>query len=163
MKLKFVQEGYEDFTGLFGVVNFENGVSTEDVSPLVAFRIAASVRVVDADTGLDIGVLSEQGERWEKPVEIITYKSVAEVEAEAARQEKQDDVEVADVEKPAPQFYTREQLEQIADKEGIAGLRKIGDEYGVKGTSVAKLIYLILDATKPSQVETTDQEEKAAE
>lgn len=40
--------------------------------------------------------------------------------------------------------YSREDLEAIADTKGIAGLRAIADEFGVKGRSVSDLIEAIL-------------------
>lgn len=40
--------------------------------------------------------------------------------------------------------YTREQLEQIADEKGMAGLRRVADEFGIKGKSIPGLIEAIL-------------------
>ena len=40
--------------------------------------------------------------------------------------------------------YTREQLEQVADEKGMAGLRRIADEFGLKGKSIPGLIEAIL-------------------
>ena len=40
--------------------------------------------------------------------------------------------------------YTREQLEQTADEQGITGLRRIADEFGLKGKSIPGLIEAIL-------------------
>ena len=48
--------------------------------------------------------------------------------------------------KPALGKYTQEGLEAIADKQGIKGLRVIGDALKVKGNSVADLIADILKA-----------------
>ncbi|WP_151708810.1 hypothetical protein [Acinetobacter brisouii] len=51
------------------------------------------------------------------------------------------------VEDGAPrQIYTRQQLESIVDKDGFAGLRKIAEPFGVKGTSINALIDSILSA-----------------
>ena len=40
--------------------------------------------------------------------------------------------------------YTREDLAQIADAEGITGLRRIGDKINVRGRSIGELIDAIL-------------------
>ncbi len=61
----------------------------------------------------------------------ITVKSVKEITP--APEETPEDNE--------PSFvYNREDLEKIADKEGICGLRHIGDKHGIKGRSIAELI-----------------------
>ena len=53
--------------------------------------------------------------------------------------------EFIDEPKEAPiVFYTREELEAIADKEGIPGLRSIGDRLDVKATSITVLMDKIL-------------------
>lgn len=36
--------------------------------------------------------------------------------------------------------FTREELEELADKSGITGLRNIGSQHGVKGRSVVEII-----------------------
>jgi hypothetical protein len=48
--------------------------------------------------------------------------------------------------KPDVTIYSREQLEAIADQEGIHGLRKVGDVLNVKGVSIRTLIEDILKA-----------------
>ena len=49
--------------------------------------------------------------------------------------------------KPKPvQRFTREELESIADCEGIAGLRQIGNQIGVKAKGIVEMIEGILKA-----------------
>jgi hypothetical protein len=43
--------------------------------------------------------------------------------------------------------YTQLELEALADKEGITGLREVAEAYGVKGTSIVGLISGILAAS----------------
>ena len=43
-----------------------------------------------------------------------------------------------------PKVYSREELEAIADKDGIQGLRDIGNPLNVKATAIDKLIEMIL-------------------
>jgi hypothetical protein len=61
---------------------------------------------------------------------------------------------VVPVTEVAPVFtgeVTRENLEKIADESGISGLRDIGNQYGVKASSIAKLIDDILAASTADQ------------
>ena len=44
------------------------------------------------------------------------------------------------------QTFTREELESIADNEGIAGLRVIGNQVGVKAKGIVEMIEGILKA-----------------
>lgn len=44
------------------------------------------------------------------------------------------------------QIYTREELEAVADSEGIAGLRLIGGVMGVKAKGIVEMIDGILKA-----------------
>ncbi|HBQ8651158.1 TPA: hypothetical protein L9A73_005457, partial [Klebsiella pneumoniae] len=44
------------------------------------------------------------------------------------------------------QRFTREELESIADCEGIAGLRQIGNTLGVKAKGIVEMIEGILKA-----------------
>nr|WP_085000750.1 hypothetical protein [Cronobacter sakazakii] len=53
----------------------------------------------------------------------------------------------AEEREPAPvQRFTREELESIADSEGIAGLRQIGKPLGVKAKGIVEMIEGILKA-----------------
>jgi len=138
MKLKIAEPGYDTFTGAFGLVQFENGVSVDHVSMKDAFQLSALIQMVDAETGDSISMLNGDEADRLATARVEYYPSVAEVEAQKQNAESAEpSVEVA-------QAYTREELESIADKEGIAGLRKIGDALNLKGTSVAKLIDAIL-------------------
>ncbi|MDO1521881.1 hypothetical protein Q2T75_23695 [Klebsiella variicola] len=47
---------------------------------------------------------------------------------------------------PGVQIYTREELEAVADSEGIAGLRLIGGVMGVKAKGIVEMIDGILKA-----------------
>ena len=61
--------------------------------------------------------------------------------------------------------WTREELEAIADKEGIAGLRKIATPMGIKGQSVPSLIDKVIELVgeaKASQKSKLEAEADAA-
>jgi hypothetical protein len=124
MKIKMVQPGYEQFTGNFGGVEFVDGVSVVDVAPMIATRIANVVRVENAENGVNPSASQTALDSYSTPMALRPQ----------------------DVPAAKPQKYTEAELEVIASKEGIKGVRKIGDTFGVKATGIAELIALILRA-----------------
>lgn len=137
MKLRLTQKHYEAYTGQMGVVFFENGLSTDDVSTLDATRMAAVL-----------------GCEWEdgKPANIgqiyLDNMNTAPPSAETV-------AAVPAKEKKAPEKtgtqYTEDQLAEIADAKGISGLREISDTLGVKGNSIRGLIDAILKSSGAPQ------------
>jgi hypothetical protein len=145
---------YENFTGDFGVLSFVNGLSTTEVTAIIGRRMGAIVtcETERGDNPLDPNVDWEGvGVLESVPPEYSRMWTVADQERMAAAANPETPV-VA----PAP-AWTREMLEAIADKQGIAGLREISDPLGLKGTSIRKLIEEILsgkvvvDDTMPNQ------------
>jgi len=132
VKIKITVKGYEHFNGMFGAVQFENGVSVDHVSQREADQIAAVVTVVTLD-GEDDKLIGNR------------YNASKGLQAEASTPA------IASVESPKPAKkveYTFEQLSEIADKRGIAGLREIGEKYGVRSNSIQGLIKEIQEAQK---------------
>lgn len=128
MKIKLVEPGWETFTGLFGVVQFEDGVSVEDVSKGEAQHLSALVRIETLE-GKDPSVAQEIVDR---------NNELAALEP----------VFVSTDEGPAPtpaRTYSLADLEEIADKGGIAALRAIGEPLGVKGRSIPEVISRIFE------------------
>lgn len=136
-KVRLLQAGYEDFTGQLGRNHFEGGVSVEPLLPIHAHFIGAAM---DAEY--------EDGTPINPALSYAISMAATPQEAEARAQEKADDLAAADAAAVGAikAVYTREQLEEIADKRGIKGLREIGDELGVKANSVTALIDDILKA-----------------
>jgi hypothetical protein len=128
MKIKMVQPGYEQFTGNFGGIEFVDGVSVADVAPMVATRIANVVRVENVEGGANPSASQAALDSYSRPMELRPQDTPA----------------------PAPQKYTEADLEAIASKEGIKGLRKISDPLGVKSNGIGDLIGLILKAQAPA-------------
>lgn len=124
MKLKLVQQGYEGFTGLLGVTMFDNGVSVSDVPGREARTIGMSIKA-EWEDGTDPN--PAQGLLDNMHSEPVVAKESAPV---------------------VPTIYTEEQLAEIADKDGIKGLRAIAEPLGIKGTSIKELMAEIL-AYKP--------------
>lgn len=137
MKLRLTAAGWETYTGQMGVINFENGLSVGEVLAIDAVRVA--------------GVI---GAEWEDgtPANVSQiYLDNLKTEAAVMQDNRQPEAPVVEVKKvgevAAPTVaYTEEQLAEIADKQGIAGLREIADPLGLKGNSIAGLISAILKA-----------------
>lgn len=135
MKLRLTAPGWQTYTGQMGVIFFENGLSVGDVLPVDAVRVA--------------GVI---GAEWEdgRPANVSQiYLDNMQTEAAVLKDNREPEapVEPKKEEVAAPAVtYTEEQLAEIADKQGIAGLREIADPLGLKGNSIAGLISAILKA-----------------
>ena len=139
-RVRIEEVGYENYTGDFGGVQFEDGVSVEDLSKSEVNRLSSAVRLVDVDSEEQLGVCVEMIKLIDTDMPIVADSERGEENPVVLSDQKQSE---ADANKNA---YTREALESVADNEGIAGLRKIGDEFGVKSTSIHDLIDKILAA-----------------
>lgn len=144
MKIRIVEPGYANFNGVMAGVQFTESVA-EDVTARQAALIGNVVRVENVEDGtnpsdsqalIDIqntimtGEL-ERGDRLAMPDPVVEAQS--------------------------QKSWTREELEAVADKEGIEGLRKIANPMNIKGTQIAKLINGILRGSS------SDAEPEAAE
>lgn len=142
MKVRIDEVGYEHFTGQLGLVVFEDGVSVDSVSQGEINRMSVVVRLVEADNLEQIGSLVEINKNLD-----VDFPTNQNFQTEPESNEPA--FVAADGTIPATvviEVITREALEALADKEGIAGLREIADPLGVKAVSVVGLIDAILQA-----------------
>lgn len=165
MKIKIIEAGYENFSGMFGTVAFDKGVSIDHVSHVEINLIASLIKVVDAETEAETGNLATEAAAWNKTADVIYYPTMADIEA--GREVPPTISPVQEAQKQEVKLYTQEELEEIADKKGIAGLREIADPLGVKGTSIVKLIEGIIatqgEAPAVEQVVKTEEAPAAPE
>ena len=139
MKVRIDEVGYENYTGQLGMLVFENGVSISDVSENELNRMSVVVRLIDAENvEKQVGSLVDYNKNIE--TKFPTEKSYA-TEREAAMVNVGDDIPTT-----VATEYSKEQLEALADKEGINGLREVATPLNVKGTSIGGLIENILNA-----------------
>lgn len=134
MKLKLLQAGYENFTGLFGVTFFEDGLSVDDVPLREARNIAISI-LTQYEDGSD-----------PNPAQGLLNNMDLEAKVTTPGQFEPDVVETL----PVP-VVTKEDLEAIADKGGIKALRETAATYNVKGTSIAEIIKEILEVIEAQE------------
>jgi len=128
MKLRLVEPGWEGYTGNFGGVEFVDGLSLDDLSNREAITLGNIVRC-ELEDGTNPSASQDNLDR--KCVEMVVRADMA---------------GVAGAVEGKPNAKSREELEAIANKGGIKGLREIGDPLGVKAASIADLITAIIDA-----------------
>lgn len=144
--LKMADPQWAGYTGMIGPVMFKDGVSTYPVDDRMRLRLGASIRLVevDADGNEDeaggAAIMVREGGVTARIAEPTIVQTDAEKEAELA----------ADAAKegrpPVDKFFTGEELEQIADAQGIEGLRAVAAPWGVKDRKIVTLIQEILRA-----------------
>lgn len=147
--LKITQRGMEGYTGFIGEVEFKDGVSTEPVSRSEARRIAGAMSVVEAKSGKNPSASQEMVDTRNHSLAQMEAAKRANVASDAEDVADESETEVVESEtevveeEPAAELdysWTREDLEEIADKKGIAGLREFAQPYGVNGRSIIDIV-----------------------
>jgi hypothetical protein len=125
MKLKIIQAGWANYTGMLCGAQFNEGVCDEATK-----RQAAQIANI-------IQVETDEGKNPSDTQAVIDSQTTA--------------MSIPEPVAPPPAapkittIYSKEELEKIADEKGIDGLRAVAPE-GVKSKSIVKLIQAILDA-----------------
>lgn len=135
MKLRLKESGFETYSGQMGVMNFEDGLSTNDVLVIDAVKLSC-VMHVEWEDGTSPSVTQSLLDNTDTPAPIVGDGKVA----------VKDEVKVAASKVISDTNYTEGQLGKIADKDGIGGLRVIAESLSVKGKSIKELIDGILKA-----------------
>jgi hypothetical protein len=168
MKIRITDKGFANLTGLFGTIEFVDGVSVDSVSRAEAARLGTILSIEEVETGLNPSTtqlmvdvhnknteelgLREAGLRKVVPGEVQASPEVID-QATMTVQQTADAVNRSVL----SYDYTEDELAAIADREGIAGLRAFADKYKVNDKSVAglvkKLLALKAEHAKPEQVE----------
>lgn len=141
MKVKLHQSGFESYTGQMGVVQFENGVSTDHVSPFDALRVAGAMQARWED-GSEINLAATSITKNDLSADSAAESTRIEAHAESYAQAPETPANASSsvgVEGEGKAVeYTAEQFDAIAS-EGIAAVREIADKYGIKGRSIADI------------------------
>lgn len=164
MKIRLTQPGFETYTGQSGILFFEEGLSTADVSFRDAARVAA-VMLCEFEDGtscspsqriLDSALVEASSARdtYDEPAPgaVAAPAPAADVLAKVDVDPAKGAAAVVVDETPAPAaatgpaIYTAEELGELADKGGIAALRAIGDPINVKSNSIGGLIAALVNA-----------------
>ena len=145
---------------MMGSVYFENGVS-EEISTAEAERLGC-IFAIETLEGLNPSstqrLIDTNNFSYDEIVAVKSAPPAEQVEEKTEQvEEKTEQVEEkpkAPVGVPADLSFSREDLEALADKEGIAGLRNIGSQFGIKGRSISEIIDELLAlqaASKPQE------------
>lgn len=173
MQVKITDPGFAGFTGHFGTVWFENGVS-EHISSAEAERLGCIVKCETLD-GMNPSATQRMVDIQNKNLDQLLAEGKGNVGADRSQIQtpegkqtvaKTDQANTTAASQAAPGAkpsldFTRADLEALADKEGIAGLRNIGSQHGVKGRSIAEIIDELMQiqatANPVAQVETVKE------
>jgi len=137
MLVRIVEPGFETFTGLLIGVPFKDGVSVRSLIGSESSALGGLFRVEALDGGAQIGVSADMVRNVNQEAPVVNTSERG--------------VDGKDVKTPLPEVnvYSREDLETLADAEGISGLRKIAEPLGIKGKSINDLIRDILAKQTP--------------
>ncbi|EIC6864307.1 hypothetical protein LAI64_004604 [Escherichia coli] len=136
-KIRLLEPQFSDYSGMLCGVKFENGVSVSELPFIDQQRICASMRASTVE-GKNVSPSAAYGERNDLNVDQIVEPSAPDIVPMKRG--------TADEAAKPIQTFTREELESIADSEGIAGLRLIGNKIGVKAKGIVEMIDGILKA-----------------
>lgn len=144
--LKIVAKGFEGYNGLLGQDRFVDGVSVEPLPRNVRDRLSATMQMIEIDAegeeqaaGVAHRLVSDSEMRapvLEESPRMTESEKIEEMRQRILRGEKI----------PVSRFYTLGELEAVADKSGIKGLRVIADPWGLKSKRIVDLIRAILTA-----------------
>jgi hypothetical protein len=126
-----------------GVTFFDNGISTTDVKPQDAVRIAAQFLCEWED-----GSTASVAQSILDHAHATTFTIAAEQNADQAIAKQAADagaLAAQNAARGAEKTYTADDLALIADEHGIKGLRTIAEPLGIKGNSISDLVKAILD------------------
>lgn len=163
IRLKITQSGWVNYTGWVGPVYFVDNVSTELVTERIAKQISACVTmeelIDDKGNSKPFGISNDmvEGRNLAVPERALAIP-VEEADILAERQREA----IAASLPTLKDFLTSKQLEEIADNQGIDGLRPIGAKWGVKDRSIPGLISKIL-AAQSSHPKAGDQAPAASD
>lgn len=164
--IRLTEPGWEHYSGPFADIEFKDGLATKEWPESFTDRIASALRCEDDETGEPLGVTHRMISQ--RAIEMAVAAPLAGASAaevvkvnEANREPKKDD---------APKFalmdLTGEELDAIASKDGIGGLRKIADPFGIKGRSIQDLLDAIVkyrDNLKPVVADAAVENQAAPE
>lgn len=148
MQIRLTDPGFAGYNGYFGNIMFTDGVS-EHISSVEAERLGCIVACETLD-GENPSATQRMVDVRNKDLDELrgTAHEVSNLFAQAAEQsgdQVTEQVQSVNSSAAKPGFdFTREDLEALADAEGIAGLRNIGSQHGVKGRSIAEIIEELL-------------------
>ena len=148
--LKLVEPGFEKYTGLFGSVEFENGVSVDVVSIAEAKKLASVVRCEELGTGINPSISQELVDERGLELSQRRQEMAKKVAADGGEKEPEKPKNSEPTSDPVYD-YDLSDLEGIADESGIEGLREFASKYDVRGGSIKAIIDSLMARKEESQ------------
>ena len=143
-RVRLAEPGWATYSGHVGTALFEAGVSVEPISFREQQIIGGIIRIESLDDG-------EEGTQIGPAAELVRSRQI---DADHERVAAADTGVAAGSHgemRLVAERYTREELEALADRRGITGLREIAAPYNIKGRSINELIGEILEAQAKSE------------
>lgn len=142
--IRIIEPAYANYSGELGIVIFKDGLSVEKWPPHVRNRLAAAMRVAEVN---EDGSELAAGGAEEMLRNRLTEAEVAKpLHVQTHAEKLAELIETATGEKQPAQFYTMEQLEEVAREKKRQGLIDIASKWRVRATNIPSLIVGILDA-----------------
>lgn len=153
MKLRILDAGFANMTGLLGTVEFVDGVSVEEVSSAEAARLGTILSIEVVGTGANPSTTQLMVDTHNKNLDELglTQPGLLEPQPEAPVKELAPESPSVGASDPTATpvlswSFTEEELDALVKKEGIAGLRAFSEQYGINGQSIAKIVKALLVA-----------------
>lgn len=134
-KILLLEPQFVGYTGILCGVQFKDGVSVAELPFIDQQRICASMRATTVD-GKNVSPSAVFSNRNELAADQIVEPTAPDIVP----------MKRGTADAKFVQRFTRAELESIADCEGIAGLRQIGNQIGVKAKGIVEMIEGILKA-----------------
>jgi hypothetical protein len=146
-KLKIVEPGWANYTGPLYGIDFVNGVSTTIYSQMQAQQVSAMIRI-ETEEGKNPSVAQQIVDSKHTPMDADMVRDFSNGELTTA-------TALNEALKPV-RVWTVEELNAIADTQGINGLRVLAEPLGVRGREIAAVIQGILEKQPKVQVKQVD-------
>lgn len=146
MKIRILDPGFAGYNGLFGSVEFVDGLS-EEISGAEAARLASFLHV-ETEEGKNPSITQHMVETRDQNLADLGQAPAPVVPAPVVpvKPESGSAPESAPVDKSALSYeFTEEQIDELVKTQGIAGLRAFSDQYGVNGRSIAAIVKELFD------------------
>lgn len=157
MKIRILDKGFAKLTGLFGTVEFVDGVSVEDVSAAEAARLGTILSIENADTGINPSTTQLMVDTHKKNMHELGLVSANIVHSsELPKEVVIETPEAGEAPAKAPEAsagpvvldwtFTEDDIDAIVKKEGVAGLRSFAEPYDINDRSIAGLVQKLMEA-----------------
>lgn len=145
--IKITETAFDTYTGEMCDIDFVDGLSTRPLTENEVGKISSVLRVelipsdivtsddpVTSDTSDTLGEVGDTTTDGEITTETTDGETTTETTDE-------------DIKKVADNSvfkYTRQELEALADAQGISGLREVANQYGIKGKTINDIMEKLL-------------------